>query len=208
MPSQPITDDHFKKLLEETARENNKVIAMRDTLIYEITLFLGLRPGECRLIEISHINFLSQEIFIPADNNKERNEDDVFIPDFLWNKIRVYLELRKIKSKWLFPCILHHCEKKDIVLDEKTMQWNFTNRLKNLGILKVSFIDKQGKPRYNYNLYSLRKRFGTFVYKKTRCPQTTALLLRQYDKQLKSVWRYIFAVEKEERKEIMQEIYN
>jgi hypothetical protein len=62
----------------------------------------------------------------------------------------------------------------DILLSKR-----FTERLIVLGILHTSFIDKQGRPRYHINLYSFRKRFGTFAYKKTRCPQTTALLLFQ-----------------------------
>jgi len=85
---------------------------------------------------------------------------------------------------------------------------DFARRMKELGFAHVSYFDKQGIPRYNLNLYSFRKRFGTFVYKKTRCAKTTANLLRHYDPQLKSVWRYIFTAEKEERKQIMQRLYN
>ncbi len=208
MPSQPISEYQFQKLLEEVAKEKNFRIRLRDTLFYELMYYLGLRPMEARCIEIPHINFLEKKIFIPADHNKERQADDIFIPDFIWNRILDYLQKRKIKSHWLFPCLLHHSKEKDIVQDSRCQQRDFTNRLKRLGFIHVNYVDRQGIPRYNLNLYSFRKRFGTFAYKKTRCPQTTALLLRQYDKQLKSVWRYVFAVQKEERKQLMQELYN
>ncbi len=207
MPSQPITECQFKELLKEAQKEKNLRIRIRDALMYELMYYLGLRPMECRCIEISHIDFSAREIFIPANHNKERHPDNISIPLFLWKKIMIYLQKRRMKSKWLFPCMLHHSEEKDIVLDSRCQQREFTKRIRQLGFLHISFIDKQGLPRYNLNLYSFRKRFGTFAYRKTGCPQKTALLLRQYDPQFKSVWAYVFIVKKEERKELINELY-
>lgn len=204
MPSRPITDEQFKRLIEITAKEKNKFIAMRDILMYFLDVLLGFRPSESRLIELTHIDFTEKTIFIPAENNKERQADDVYVPDFIIRLIRYYLSKRKIKSKWLFPSSKNNL----IPICYKQCQRNFTNRLKRAGMLNLSFYDKSGKPRYNLNLYSFRKKFGTFVYKKSnRCPQTTALMLRHRDKKLSSVWSYVFAVEKENRKEIMESLY-
>ena len=204
MPSQPITELQFQKLLEETRKTKNKFIVNRDILMYELLFYLGLRPSECRLIKVQHISFSEKTIFIPAQNNKQHNEDVVYMPEFIQDKILNYLRKRKINSNWLFPCAKNYSS----VMIYGTFARKFTKRLTTLEVLNVSYIDKQGRPRYHLNLYSFRKRFGTFAYKKTRCPQTTALLLRHTDKQYKAVWSYIFAVQKEERKEIMQELYN
>lgn len=204
MPSQPISELQLQKLLEETSKTKNKFIAMRDCLMYELAFYLGLRPSECRLIEISHINFEENKIFIPADHNKEHQEDFVYMPEFIQKKIISYLKHRKIKSNWLFPSF----RDPSVAPTYKVFQFNFNKRMQNLGILQLSYLDKSGMPRYHLNLYSFRKHFGTFVYKKTRCPQTTALLLRHSDKQYKAVWSYIFAVKREEREGIMQQLYS
>jgi len=208
MPSQPISEFQFGELLIETEKSKNRFIAKRDSLFYEILYYLGLRPMECRCIELNHINFNEHTIFIPAENNKERQSDTINIPDFLWVKIIRYLNEREIESKWLFPSCLYSQRKKDYCVCYKQTERTFDNRMRRLGYLHISFIDRNKKPRYNLNLYSFRKRFGTFVYRKTRDPQTTALMLRQYDKQLKSVWRYVFAVQKEDRKDIINHLYS
>jgi len=207
MPSQPITEYQFEKLLELTRRERNKFIVERDCLYYELCYYLGFRPSEARLIKISYINFAEKSIFIPAENNKERHADNFPIPDFILDKIRKYILKMPFKTAWLFPCYWNVLRKKDIPIHIWCLQRDFTRRIRALGFLYVSFVDKHGFSRYNLNLYSFRKRFGTFIYKKTHCPQTTALMLRQYDRQLKSVWSYVFNVQKEERGELMKKIY-
>jgi integrase len=208
MASQPITEHQFNLLLERVKdTEKNKDIAMRDTLLFEICYYLGFRPGEARLIEVSQINFHEKTIYIPAINNKERHEDNFPIPEFMLEKIKNYLQRRSIKSKWLFPCLLHHNEKEDKVLLQREPQRKFTEHMRGLGFLHVSYYDKQGKPRYNLNLYSFRKRFGTQAYLKLKCPKKTANLLRHYDPQLKSVWRYVFTAQKEERGDLINELY-
>ena len=92
-------------------------------------------------------------------------------------------------------------------MDSRQHQRNFTERLRRLGFLHISFIDKQGKPRYNYNLYSLRKRFGTEVYKATKCPEKTRIMLRQRDRSCRSVWSYIDIEQSEQTEKIMGEVY-
>jgi len=207
MPSQPITEYQFERLLKETRKEKNKFIAERDILHYELMYYLGLRPSESRLIQISHINFQEKNMFIPAENNKERHSDYFPIPDFVLNKIKKYILKMPFKSQWLFPCALNQIRNQDKPVIIKCLQENFKRRIQSLGYLHICFFDKNNFPRYNLNLYSFRKHFGTYIYKKTRCPQTTALLLRQYDRQLKSVWSYIFNVQKEERKMIIEQIW-
>jgi len=207
MPSQPITEEQFKQLLQETKKEKNKFIQRRDSLMYKILYHLGLRPGECRLIELSHLNFKEQTLFIPAKNNKERQEDEVWFPDFLMFDIKKYLQERGVNSRWLFPGGLNKARNQDVPVDSRTTQFKFSERMKSLGFMQLSYYDKSNNPHYTLNLYSFRKRFGTFIYIKTRDPKITANLLRHYDKELKSVWSYVFFAEKGERKQLMQQIY-
>jgi len=205
MPSRPITDEQYEKLLTEVSREKvSSFVKKRDVLYYKMLWFLGLRPGECRLIKVSQINFVDKTIFIPAQNNKERHEDYIFVPEFLFEKIIEYLRTRKVKSEWVFP----NYHKRSDPVGTRTTQRAFTNRMKKLGFIHLSYYDKANVPRYNLNLYSFRKHFETFVYvKMQRDPKITANLLRHRDPALKSVWRYIFWAEDSERKNLMQELY-
>lgn len=209
MPSQPITDYQFKELLTSTRKMNNKFISARDIMFYEILWFLGFRPSEARLIKISEINFYENTIFIPAENNKERHADYFPIPKKLIKKIKSYIKKIPFRTQWLFPCFHNPTRKKDIPIHIWCVQRDFTNRIRQLGFLHASSFYKDNKRQtHNLNLYSFRKRFGTHIYKKTKDPQATALLLRQYDRQLKSVWAYVFTAEKDNRRQILEKIYS
>ncbi|MEK6760704.1 MAG: site-specific integrase [Nanoarchaeota archaeon] len=203
MPSQPITEFQFEKLLEETRNEKNLEVSRRDILFYKLLYFLGLRPSEARLIKILEIDINENKIFIPAENNKEKQSGNIFIPDFLMRDIFNFILFRKIKSVWLFPSLM----KTSSPICYKQCEMNLKNRLKKLGLLHQSFTDGSGRPRYQLNLYSFRKRFGTSAYLKLgNCPIKTAKLLRHEDPQLKSVWMYIkFATD---AKSLMQELYS
>ena len=206
MSSQPITRYQFRKLIKITKKENNRFIALRDSLMYEFAYYLGLRPMEIRCIRLSHINFQEHILFIPAENNKERNSDNFPISKRVFIKLITYLKKRKTSSEWLFPCYWNHDRKQDVPVDKRTFERNFSRRIMELGFIQCSFIDRQNLPRYNLNLYSFRKRFGTAAYKKFKCPKRTANLLRQYDPSLQSVWRYIYFAENENRGKLLNKI--
>lgn len=207
MPSQPITKYQFKKLLRLTREEKNKFIAQRDELFYRILWTLGFRPSEARLIKISEINFHEKTIFIPAENNKERNSDNFPITFFLRFRIKRYIKKIPFKTEWLFPCYLNIQKQKDNPVIIFQMERKFSERMKTLGELHESSSYKDGKRKmHNLNLYSFRKHFGTKVYLKTNCPKKTASMLRQTDPELKAVWSYVFMAEKEQRRGILNKI--
>ncbi|MCL5018643.1 MAG: site-specific integrase [Candidatus Pacearchaeota archaeon] len=206
MPSQPITKYQFKKLLKLTRKEKNKFLARRDILYYKILWKLGFRVSEGRLIKISEINFHDKTIFIPAENNKERNSDYFPITFFLRWQIKRYVKKMPFKSQWLFPR-LNQRKQKDSPVSLFQMERVFSERMRELGFLHESSPYKDGKrKKHNLNLYSFRKRFGTAVYRKTHCPKTTASMLRQTDPELKAVWSYVFMAEKEQRRGILNKI--
>lgn len=213
MPSRALTDKEFKLLIQETLRDRNSFVGVRDCLMYYIGRYQGFRPKEVRCIKMEHLNLDEETIFIPAENNKERHSDNWFLLPEIATLIRRYLDITHIQEKsiWLFPSFHNksrHCDKP---VHEKTHQHNFMERLKKLGILKVSFIDKQGMPRYQYNLYSLRKRYGTEAAKKLAKQGFVGMkklktLLRHRDQSCRSVQNYIDMAETENAKEIMKEV--
>ena len=209
MPSKALKDKDFLRLLLLTSQDKNKFIAFRDTLMYYVQRMVGLRPKEARCIKICHINFAESILFIPAENNKEGHSDYRKIPKEVIEIIIRYLHSTKIQkfSKWLFPSCHNKERGIDVPVHERIHQRSFTRRLKKLGLLHVAFIDKAGIPRYSYNLYSLRKRFGTECYKITKDPHKTRRLLRQRDKSCRSVWNYIEEAESEEIDNLIEEIY-
>lgn len=207
MPSQPISENQYNKLLEETRKERNEFVRLRDELMYVLSWHLGLRPMELRCIKICHIDLNEKTLFIPAEHNKERHEDYVPLKDELIKKIKDYLINRKIESVWLFPCFHNKFRHRDLPVHARTHERNFTERMRRLGFLNMSFLDGQNKPRYNFNLYSIRKRFGTRAYIKfNHDPQKTANVLRHYDRTFRSIWNYVIFAEKERRRELMNEL--
>jgi integrase len=80
---------------------------------------------------------------------------------------------------------------------------------RKLGLLRVSYIDAQGKPRYNITLYSLRHRFGDFCFERFNYDiKKTALMLRHYDESCRTTLRYVHTANRVKRKELMNELYN
>ncbi len=199
MASHPITRYQYKKLIKKTRSENNKFISERDCLMVYFERFCGFRPMESRCIQISHIHLKEKFIFIPAENNKEHQEDYFPLRWRVRHRIKKYLKFMKNyqESIWLFPCYWNKDRNQDLPVDARTFQRSYLRRLKELGFIHLSFYDKQGKPRYNLNHYSLRKRFGTEVYHKFKRPEITAMFLRQHDKRYGSVWNYVFLEQQE-----------
>jgi len=175
-------------------------------LMYELQYYLGFRPGEVRLMKVSDVNFGEKTIFIPADNNKERNADNFPVNDFILDKIKTWLQKRKVKSQWLFPCFWNYFRHQDKPVDARTHQRNFTDTMKQLGLIHISKLDAQNMIRYNLNLYSFRHRFGTWAYNKFQCVKKTANVMRHYDLQFKSTWKYIHIAEKERRRGLVEQL--
>lgn len=209
MSSRPITRKEFEALKEETKKDKNPFIARRDLLMYQIMYYHGFRPGECRLIKLSDINFREKTLFIPAQNNKERQQALIHILDFIFEKIKDYLDKRDFKSKWLFPSYLNKIRKRDKVVDPRTVQLNFNKRMKKLNLLHVSYYDKGGFARYDLNIYSFRKRFGTFAYLKFDYDVERAdEVMRHEDQTHRSLWPYVKFAKEVMGKHLVLSLYN
>lgn len=167
---------------------------------------LGLRPKECYHAKITNLNLNEKWLYIPSEDNKERQQDYVCLPDFLIPKIKSYLNYRNIyftDSEWLFPS-----NSKEGYVDRTYYEQVFREALKDTGIYKISYVDTQGLNRANFTLYSLRAGFGTYAWNKTKDIKKTAILLRHKDRQLRSTMRYVSIAEEDTRKELIDEIYN
>lgn len=183
----------------------------RDSTIIFLCYFMGLRPKECKNIRVEDINFEEHTLFIPAMNNKQRNSDSFPIPDFCLNVILSYLDKRqeffRTKEGWLFPAMDIRTRRiKEI--SRGTLMRNFSLVLKKLGLLRVSYIDKQGHRKVNLTLYSLRHSFGTNVYSKNRDIRKTAVLLRHYDFLCRSTMVYIHTTQNKTREDLFKEVYS
>lgn len=181
---------------------------LRNCVAIYLMYYLGLRPKESTNIKISHINLERKTLFIPAQNNKQRNADIMPIPDFILEKIIFFIQLtrsQKIHSEWLFPSISARASEGRAKRGSYIRA--FRHALKDADMLQTSYIDEQGNQRHNITLYSLRHSFGTLVLQKTKNYRKAAKALRHYDDQCRSVLIYDHTTDHVEREEILQEVY-
>lgn len=181
----------------------------RDFMIFYLIFYLGLRPKESYALEIEHLDLKNKIITIPAYNNKERDTDNLTIPEFVYSKLCNYLWLREEQgfenNKYVFP-VKHH-KNKETYLSRSSVVLIFANACKAIGIYKKTYIDKNGCPRGNYNPYSLRHSFGTRVYLTTGDIKLTAIALRHHDPQSRATYIYVHLAENLLRPFILEKIY-
>jgi len=185
--------------------EYQRFLRARNCVMILLQFLLGLRPKEVYDARMSYLLPDTREFYIPAQNNKQRQQDTIPIPEFIFEKIAAYLAIRNkffSSSPWLFPSTRPRGR-----LDRSSLSKLFRKILKQLGLYRVSYIDTKGMSRGNVTLYSLRHSFGSFVYDKTKDIRKTALLLRQYDWQCRSALIYIHTTQNTSRLELLKEIY-
>ncbi|MCH7851081.1 MAG: site-specific integrase [Nanoarchaeota archaeon] len=189
--------------------KGGKFERIRNCMIFILMYYLGLRPKESMAIKISHIDFNSQQLFIPAENNKQRHADKLPIPNFIFDKILQYISKTKkdgyYSEEWLFPS--NHWRTRDGRPLRGTITRCFKKALQDSKLLHLSYTDDQGKPRYNITLYSLRHSFGTRVLQVTKSYKKTAMALRQRDDQYRSVFVYDHTTDYLDRSDIFKEVY-
>ena len=166
-------EKQLKKLLQAVLQQNNKkgyyeFTRIRNAMMLTLSFVLGLRPKECYNSKLSYLNLEKQTFFIPSENNKERYQDTINIPNFLLPKLETYLKYRKIffdgfpgsnpssSNQWLFPSRSKHQR-----LNRTHYNKIFRQALKTAGLYRISYIDKQGLKRASLTPYSLRAGFGT-----------------------------------------------
>jgi len=221
MPRKPkkipmvLTEENINCILQSLLIGNpNQKVHSKDRLFSRVrnyfmvylALGLGLRPKETRMIKISDIDFKEHSLYIPPSNNKQRQEDSLPIPYFVFDKLTIYLSyLRKIDKEtvWLFPNTKNYSEP----IDRSTHIRFFRTALRRCKLYRIAYIDEQGKPRGNLSLYSLRHSFGTYAYKKLKDIPKTASLLRHYDWQYRSTLVYSHTLSRVSRKSLFEQIY-
>ena len=208
------SDDIKKILIAILSRSRNggvhEFIEMRDATMVWLAYNLGLRPKETRLIKMDDLNLEKQELYIPAENNKQRQQDVMPIPDFLFKSICKYLSLRNryfYGSQWLFP--REGITNEDLPVNRSTHSCMFRKALIKAELYKVAYKDAGNLKRANFNLYSLRHSFASRVYDRTNHDiKKTALCLRHYDWQFRTTMRYIHTTNGTTRKGLMEELFN
>lgn len=179
---------------------------VRNAFMIYFSYYLGLRPKECYNSRVEHINLEEGCMYIPAENNKQRQQDFVYFPDFLIPAIKRYLEIRKRyypNSPYMFPTKKSNGGS----IDRSQYAKIFREALRGVNLYKISYIDQQNLKRANLSLYSLRHSFGTNVFKKTHDIKKTAMFLRHKDLMMRSAMIYVHCCENEIKKEIVNEIY-
>lgn len=192
---QPIASDYFY----------GKYCKMKWILQLLMIYFMGLRPQEARLIQIKHIDFKKKRVFIPAANNKIRNDDYVPIPSVVYEPLWIFLKMRSSQFKdspWLFAS-----KGRQGHSDRNYLSKKFCKILKRLGISQESKLDKAGFVRMNKNLYSLRHSFGTAVYEATKDVRQTAIALRHKDHLCRCAMVYIHTSDDQTREDIFKKAF-
>ncbi len=214
---QAITEEDFNKITSAILTEPKpKNIGpeifyfrqFRNCMMFFLMFYLGLRPKECYAAKLDYLNLDKETLFIPAENNKQRNSDFIPLPNFILPILVKYLEVRnslfKISS-WLFPS---DNWKHNSHLDTCFVAGVFKRAVKKANLYQIGYIDPNGRKIPTLTPYSLRHSFGSRVYEKTHDIKKTANLLRQYDWQCRSALIYIHTTQNKGRKELLDEIYS
>jgi integrase len=196
-----ITHPGIKKITEK-----RKLLMSRNVMMVYFGMLMGLRPKEIRCIRISDINIEKKELYIPAENNKQRNEDDMPIPKELFGMLIKYLEFRLkcCKDKtWLFPNFYDGTK----CVDRESHIRFFRNAVKKAGLYHVSYIDGQGNKRGNFTIYNLRHTFGTTAKLALKDIKKVKVVMRHYDPECRATMIYDHTAERCSRRELMDEIF-
>lgn len=174
------------------------------TIIF-VMYHTGVRPREITRAKLEYLDITKGTLYIPGGNNKQREDDIIPLTDFVIQVLYQYLEIRKGHScngcPWLFPNISGQ------PIDRSTLAQLFKRAVKKAGLYKLSYIDKQGHPRGNLSLYSLRHSFATNAYLKLKDIRKVALLLRHRDYSCRSTMRYLHSAQELKYKDILDEVY-
>jgi len=207
-----ITEENFFHLIKCYLSNSKKKInplrffsRIRNCIIWMIQFYMGLRPKEAKDIRLREIDLKKGLLYIPAENNKQRNQDVMPIQEFLIHKIKSYLKIRNRffpHSPFLFPST-YNSEKP---VYHGTLIRAFTMALTMSGFGKVSYIDEIGRKKLNLSLYSLRHSFGTFAMHSLKDNKQVAKLLRHYDPQCRSTFIYTHTEQSLTRKQLLDKI--
>lgn len=194
---------NYLKNSERRLSQRDKFARFRNSVIFSICFYAGFRPKEARNIKIKDLNLLNKEIYIPAENNKQRNQDTYPIPEKIIPLIITYLNIRKINSEWLFPSM----RKKNNPIERGTLVRAFEKAIIYSNFKKISYVDRKGNKRRNLSIYSLRHSFGTKAMNKLKDIKQVARVMRHYDEKCRSTYVYIHTENMLSRKEMIDNIW-
>lgn len=186
-------------LMEQFAR-------IRNVIVFSICFYMGFRPKEAKNIKVDDLSLAQKEVYISAENNKQRNQDTYPVPEILIPMIRDYLKIRKnekIESEWLFPS-LRNLNKP---IYRGTLIRAFERAITQSKFKRISYVDKQGNKRRNLSIYSLRHSFGTKAMHKLKDIKQVARVMRHYDPQCRSTYVYIHTDNMRSRKQMIEQIW-
>lgn len=156
--------------------QSGEYMKWRDATMFMTMYYCILRPMECSHLRWSDIDFEKREININPINNKERNNLPAMIPEKALHVLTEYKEKLKefgISNEWVFPSLLTW-----LPMTTDHLGKRFTRVVREAGILKFEYFDEYGRPKYNYNMYSLRHSACTKVYRETHSEKAVSLLAR------------------------------
>ncbi|MBS3087010.1 tyrosine-type recombinase/integrase [Candidatus Pacearchaeota archaeon] len=199
----------MKTYLEESKNKSlySRFSRMRNVVIFYICYYQGFRPKEAFCIEVSHLIFEQKEIYIPAQNNKQRNQDMFPMSDFIISLIKEFMIVREEflsgkTSKWLFPSTRNP----ESPVYRGTLIRGFTRAIESQELKQVSYVDAQGKRRLNLSIYSLRHSFGTNAMMKMKDIKQVAKVLRHYDVKCRSTYIYVHTDAQSSRRELLNNV--
>jgi integrase len=200
---QVISEEEFNRAITIYYKDKPCFTRMRNCLLFSLCMFMGLRPKEAKNIQMQHINFVEKQIYIPADSNKQRNQDLMPMPQFIVEKLKKYITIRNrlFDSQYLFP------SNRGGEIERGTLMRAFSKMIKLAGLSQISYTDKQGNKRRNISIYSLRHSFGTNVMHEYKDNKIVAKALRHYDPQCRSTYVYIHTDAQVSRKEILERVW-
>lgn len=205
-----LTKEEFNFLIksylnnsERALSNRDKYARLRNVVIFSICFYMGFRPKEAKDIKISHIDLEKKEIYIPAENNKQRNQDVYPIPEIIFPLIKIYLRFRNSKSEWVFPSGRN--QNKPIY--RGTLIRAFEKAIIYSDFKKISYTDKRGNKRRNLSIYSLRHSFGTKAMNKLKDVKQVAKVMRHYDEKCRSTYVYIHTDNMASRKEMLDKVW-
>jgi len=205
-----ISKDEVIKLILTIAKSKRydkygagKFLRLRDATLQMLLFYTGLRPGEAINLKWSDIHFEERMIDVNPYHNKERNEMSAVLTKPAEQVILDYksqIEEMQIKSEFLFPSLWTW---KPMTVDG--MGKRFREICKEAGLNNIKYYTDLGMPKYQYNLYSYRRKFGTEVYNKTNDFMAVMRLMRLL--QPSSIPRYVIYSD-EKRIKIADDVFN
>lgn len=200
-----MVSEYIKKSKRNLSKKE-QFARVRNAIIFLICYYQGFRPKEAKDIKLEHIDFLNQMVYIPAENNKQRNQDIFPLQKNILEKIKEYIVYKNKffdKSDWLFPSLRDSSKP----VYRGTLIRAFTQMISIFNLKQISYIDKQGNKRLNLSIYSLRHSFGTNAMHKIKDVKQVARLMRHYDPQCRSTYIYIHTDQMLSRKDLLCQVY-